>query len=172
MPFALEVATEAKLIEYGQLTDEYRAPDTNPGAKLEFNMTLPNTVLTMFDGFLRNTLFHKPPPAAGEQGSMEGDGLTALTNIAEKLGKFNWNEELTGYTITFDYGLAGKSNFSFPDTKISGFLMTPKPGSVFLRFVTKSPDVAEKWHGKLALLKAQTVKILLIPPAIDTSSEE
>jgi hypothetical protein len=166
MPFALEVATEAKLVDYDQLSDKDREPDANPGAKLELTMTLPNTALTMFDGFLRGMLFGKD-----DQGTTDGDGLTKLTNIAEKIGKFSWGEELTGYTITFDYGLAGKSNFSFEDTKLCGFVMTPKPGSVFLRFVTESPDVAEKWHGKLALLKSQTVKILLKPPVVDDSAD-
>lgn len=170
MPFQLDVATEAKLTEVGVLSDKDREPDANPGAGLAFTMTLPNTAATMFDGFLRGMLFQKPPPAAGEQGEMVGDGLTEPTKIAKALGQFNWDEEFTGYTLTFDYGLGAKSNFNLEDVKLSDWKIQAKPGSIVLKFKAEAPDVSEKIHGKLALLKSQPVKILLEPPVIDDSA--
>lgn len=167
MPFELEVPTEAKLTDYQALSDKDREPDANPGAALWFTMTVANEILSMFDGSLRGAIFTKNANSSpGEQESIVSD-LPNLTGIGKALGQFHWDQELTGYTLTFDYGLAGKSNFDLSDCKLMNWAIQGKEGgSTFIKVKVEAPDVAEKIHGKLAMLKSQTVKILLAPPEV------
>jgi hypothetical protein len=52
MAFELDTPTNAKLQDVIVLSDKDRAPDTNPGAGLDFSMTVSNDMLAMFDGYL------------------------------------------------------------------------------------------------------------------------
>lgn len=170
MSFELEIPTEAKLTEYGVLSEKDREPDTNPGAAMSFTMTVPNEVLSMFDPFLRGMIFCKNANSSGEQASIVAD-LPNLTAIGKALGEFSWDQELTGYTLTFDYGLAGKSNFSLGDCTLLAWRFHGKEGgSTVVKVKVEAPDASEKIHGKLAFLKGQTVKVLLIAPAVDAAT--
>lgn len=174
MPFELDTPTTAKLTDIIVLSDKDRAPETNPGSGLDFVMTIGNDVLTMFDGFLRGMLFTKnansSPPSG--QGTLDGvapvSDLPNLTEIGKKLGRFTWDLELTGYTLTCDRGLGGaKSNIELSDCKLTNWSFQPKEGgSVVVKFRAESPDVSAKTHGDLALLKTREFPITLVAPEV------
>lgn len=173
MPFELEHPTSAKLTDVIVLSDKDRAPDTNPGVGLDFAMTVSNDMLAMFDGSLRTTLYTKNGNSSTpEQGTLETvppvSDTPNLTEIGKKLGQFGWDMELTGYTLTCDQGIGGpKSNLSLEDCKLTNWRFKPKEGgSVEMKFRVESPDVNEKTHGKLALLKTREFPILLAPPVV------
>jgi hypothetical protein len=91
MAFELETPTSAKLVDVIVLSDKDRAPETNPGAGLDFAMTVGNDVLTMFDGFLRGLLYTKnASSSAPAQGTLDGvapvSDMPNLTEIGKKLG--------------------------------------------------------------------------------------
>ncbi len=166
MPFEILNPTDAKLTEYVVLSDKDRDPDTNPGASLSFTATVPNEVLSHFDGLLRGMIFCKNANSAGGLEGIAAD-LPNLTAIGKALGEFGWDLELTGYTLTFDYGLAGNSNFDLTDCKLLAFRMAGKEGgSTILKLKVETPDASAKIHGKLAFLKGQTVSIVLRAPVV------
>lgn len=171
--FELETATPAKMTDVNVLSDKDRGPDANPGAAMFFTLTCANDLLSMFDGRLRHTLFCKSaassPPA---QGTITGvdpvSDLPNLTPIGKALAQFDWDLELTGYTLTFDHGLGGPhSDITIEDCTLSGWkILAKEGGSVQLKFKAEAPDVSEQIHGKLATLKAREVKLLLTPPEV------
>jgi hypothetical protein len=167
--FELETATAARMVEYGVLSDKDREPDTNPGCALSFALTVANDVLTMFDGSLRSTLYCKN--ANSTQESIVED-LPNLTAIGKALGQFNWALELTGYTLTFDHGLAGGSNIVLKDCKLTDWKIQCKEGgSVTLKFKAEAPDVSEKHLGRLATFKSQEVQVLLKAPEVEAPGQ-
>lgn len=173
MLFELESPTPAKLTGVEVLSDKDRMPNTNPGASLNFTMTVPNTMLTMFDGMLRGALYTKNANSspAQKQAHLEGvepvSDLPNLTDMGKKLGRFGWDLELTGYDLTLDHGTGGKSNITLEDCKLSNWSFKAKEGgSVEVKFRAECPDVSEKTHGKLALLKTMEIPILLTAPVV------
>jgi hypothetical protein len=180
MAFELESPANAKLTDVIVLSDKDRAPDTNPGAGLDFTMTVGNDVLTMFDGKLRGTLFTKNANSspASQQGELDGvppiSDMPNLTEIGKKLGQFSWDLELTGYTLTCDQGLGGpKSNIELEDCKLTNWRFKGKEGgSVEVKFRAESPNVSEGMHGKLALLKTREFPITLRAPEVQQQDVE
>jgi hypothetical protein len=173
MPFQLDAPTTAKLTDIIVLSDKDRAPETNPGSGLDFAMTVGNDLLTQFDGFLRGMLFTKNANSspAQSQGTLEGvapvSDMPNLTEIGKKLGRFGWDLEMTGYTLTLDQGLGGKSNIVLEDCKLTNWSFQPKEGgSVVVKFRAESPDVSAKVHGDLALLKTREFPITLTAPEV------
>jgi hypothetical protein len=179
MAFELETPTSAKLVDVIVLSDKDRAPETNPGAGLDFAMTVGNDVLTMFDGFLRALLYTKnASSSAPAQGTLDGvapvSDMPNLTEIGKKLGRFSWDLELTGYTLTCDRGLGGpKSNIELGDCKLTNWSFKGKEGgSVEVKFRAESPDVSAKLHGELALLKTREFPIQLVAPEVQQTDLE
>lgn len=167
MNFELTTATAAKVTDFDILSDKDREPDTNPGVAIALSMLLANECLTMFDGFLRGALYTKNASSApGEQQTIATD-MPNLTPIGKAIGEFGWNAELTGYTMTFDYGVAGISNIVLKDCKLSAWRIFPKEGgSVQVKFKVESPDVPELVRGKLTGFKSQEVHVLFAPPVV------
>lgn len=181
MPFELEQPTAAKITDVLVLADKDRAPDTDPGAGLDVAITTSNHILTTFDGAMRGVLYTKNGNSSAEQkqGSLDGvepvSDLPNLTTFAQRVGQFGWDLELTGYTCVIDQGLGGKaSNIELEDCKLSKFSVLPKEGgSCVIKLRVEAPDVKEKTHGKLALLKTREVPITLLAPEVaQTGIEE
>ncbi|HET8744628.1 MAG TPA: hypothetical protein VFM98_03415 [Ramlibacter sp.] len=180
MAFELDTPTNAKITDVLVLAEKDRAPDTDPGVGLDVQITTSNHVLTHFDGALRGALYCKNANSSAEQrqGSLEGvdpvSDLPNLTSIGQKLGQFGWDLELTGYTLTVDRGLGGKnSNIELSDCKLSGFKVQPKEGgSVVLKFRVESPNISEKLHGQLAVLKTTERPITLTAPEVQQQDLE
>lgn len=180
MPFELESPTPAKITDVLVLADKDRAPDTDPGAGLDVTITTSNNLLTALDGAMRGILYTKNANSSptSQQGTLDGvepvSDMPNLTTFGQKLGQFGWDLELTGYTCTIDQGLGDKkSNIELADCKLSMFKVQPKEGgSVVIKLRIESPDVKEKTHGKLALLKTREVPITLTAPEVAQTAIE
>lgn len=167
--FELETFVKARLADVVVLSQKNRQPDDNPGAKLSLEFVLPSDMLVNFDGRLRNVLFEK---GGGGQGHLEGIESEVLTSIGGKIGKFGWDLQLAGYTMTLDLGLGGKkSNLVLGDCLIDNWrLQAQDGGSCLAHCNVESPDVSEAHFGKLAKLKSREISFKLTPP--EMSQEE
>lgn len=172
MPFELPEPTKAKIAEVIVLADKDREPDTNPGAGLDVQITTSNYILSAFDGALRGTLYTKTAASSAQQqqGTLDGvepvSDMPNLTSLGRMLGRLTPDIELTGYTMTIDRGLGGKnSDIELTDCKLSNFSVLAKEGgSVVIKLRVESPNVSEKLHGWLAVLKTTERPITLIAP--------
>lgn len=174
MQFTLESPTKAKLLDVVVLSQKNRQPDENPGAKLTVEMSLPNSCLSMFDGFLKSMLFAKAAGAdsssKAKQGTLEGveavSDMPALSGIGLKCGSLRWWHDLAGYNLLVDLGIGRKqSNLEIEGCSISGWKLTPKEGgTVIVKANIESADVSESAFGKLAKLKSREISITLTPP--------
>jgi hypothetical protein len=173
MTFELLESTAAKLHDVDVLSAKNRPPEANPGVSLAFSIELPNVALAMLDGFLRGALYTKAastetPPQQALDGVEQVSDLPNLTVMGRKIGKFGWDLELTGYTLTFDHGLGGRSNLVIEDCKLDAFNVVPKEGgTIILSLKAEANDVDEMVFGKLATLKSRAVQILLTPPTVE-----
>ena len=157
-------ATKAKLLDIVVLSQKNRQPDQNPGAKLTLEMDLSSDILAHFDGALRSFLFVRQ---AGAQGELETLQTEKLTPAAGKIGTFKWGSQLSGYTLTIDYGTGGKSALKITDCVLGTWRMQAKDGgSVRVKVNAESPDVDERAWSKLARLKSRDITILLSPPEV------
>lgn len=178
MNFELPTSTKAKLVDVDVLSAKNRPPDANPGVSLAFSVELPNSALTMLDGFLRGALYTKSastetPPQKPLDGVEQVSDLPNLTTIGRKIGRFSWELELTGFTLTFDYGAGGRSNLVVEDCKLDSFHVQPKEGgTIILAFKAEANDVDEQVFGKVATLKSRDVQILLAGPVVDQELTE
>lgn len=164
MSFELEIPTPAKLTDIVVLSQKNRQPDDLPGAKLSVEMALSSDMLAHFDGTLKSFLFTKDGQA---QSSLEGIESLGLTKAGRALPQLHWELELTGYGLTLDMGLGGKSNLVIGDCILSNFRLLPKEGGTLLaRFDIESGDVTEKAFGKLATLKSREISLLLEAPEV------
>lgn len=176
MTFEIETATKARLADVIVLSQKNRLPDENPGAKLSFEIDLPNRYLSYFDGALLGTLFCKNASTSAsnkpKQGELAGvepvSDLPDLTGIGAKVGVLNWEAEFTGYRLTVDQGLGGpKSNLEVDEGTISNLRMKPKNGGTFqLKCDFESPNVSEATFGRLAKLKSREIDITLTAPLV------
>ena len=161
--FHIETMAKAKLTDVEVLSQKNREPDDNPGAKLTLEMEMASSMLALFDGSLRSFLLTKAPGAQGEIDGVEGE---QLSTIGAKIGAFAWDLEISGYTLTIDNGLGGKSNLEVVDCSASGFRITPKPNGFVVKFHVESEDISEAMFGKLAKLKSRDMLITLDPPEV------
>jgi len=171
MNFELPTATKCKLVDIDILSMKNRPPDSNPGVALAFTAELPNSALIMLDGFLRGMLYTKQ--AGGEtQKPLDGvepvSDMPNLTQIGQSIGRFSWAGEQTGCTITFDFGLGGKSNIVLSDVKVDALHVTPKEGGTTTwQWKCEINDVSEAEFGKIATFKSRDVQLLLAPPQVE-----
>ena len=175
MPFEIDTTTKARLSDVIVLSQKNRLPDENPGAKLSFEMDLPNRYLSCFDGLLLGFLFCKNTSTSSrpKQGTLEGvepvSDLPDLTTIGAKVGALNWEAEFTGYRLIVDQGLGGKlSNLEVDEGTVSNIRIKPKSGGTFqLKCDFESPNVSETTFGRLAKLKSREIEITLTAPEVD-----
>lgn len=169
--FELLNPTKAKLLDVVVLSQKNRAPDENPGAKLNFEIQLSADILAHFDGHLKGFLFTKNSGTEGAKqaaldGIPEASDMPNLTGIGMKIGKFPWNQELTGYELVIDHGMGGKkSDLVIDDGLLSNWRFTPKEGgTVIARMSFESANVTEAQFGRLAKMKSRDIEITFHPP--------
>jgi hypothetical protein len=139
-----------------------------PACDLKFEANCPSTVLVHLHPELRQALFKTDEaPDLADQGN--DDPLTALRFA--RLGGLNWEFEGTGYTLSVDYGLGGKSDIKLFDCKVDGLKFEPmNGGTVKLAFrVVAHPEADDM--GRLYEMIQQDVQITLTPPAPATAAE-
>lgn len=168
--FHIETATKAKVLTVEVLSQKNRQPDEDPGVKMKLELQISNDMLAHFDGFLKGALFTKGASSESAR-TAQLDGIPVvsdmpnLSKIGMKIGRFSWDEELTGYTLTIDRGLGGKSNLVVTDCILSDWKFTPKEGgTVIARVSVESSNVSAKDWGTFAKLKSRPVEILAEPP--------
>lgn len=173
--FQIETATKAKVLTVEVLSQKNRQPDEDPGVKMKLELQISNDMLAHFDGFLKGALFTKSTDSESAR-TAQLDGIPVvsdmpnLSKIGMKIGRFNWDEDLTGYTVTIDRGLGGKSNLVVTDCILSDWKFTPKEGgTVIARVSVESSNVSAKDWGTFAKLKSRPVEILAEPPTVDDS---
>jgi hypothetical protein len=169
----LTTATKAKMLDVVVLSQKNRQPDENPGAKMSIELTLSNEMLAHFDGSLKSFLYtraggSKPSTQAQLDGVPEVSDAPNLTAAGQKIGRLQWNQELTGYTMTILLGIQTKrSNVEIKDCTLSHWRLQPKEGGTFVAKVdVESADVGEQVFGKLAKLKSREIQITLAAPVV------
>lgn len=176
MTFEIETLAKAKCTEVLVLSQKNREPGDNPGVALSFAMVLGNDALSYFDGSLKSFLYTKQAGNAKQADLAGVDPVSDMPNLTAagmRLGKFAWDQELTGYSLTIDQGIGGASNVELDDCKLSSFRIDPKEGGSFmLSFLAESPDASEKTFGKLAHMKNTEVSILLAAPVVEPNLGE
>lgn len=171
--FHIETAMKAKVLTVEVLSQKNRQPDEDPGVKMKLELQFSNDMLSHFDGFLKGALFTKSSSSESAR-TAQLDGIPVvsdmpnLSKIGMKIGRFSWDEELTGYVVTIDRGLGGKSNLVVTDCILSDWKFTPKEGgTVIARVSIESSNVSAKDWGTFAKLKSRPVEILAEPPKVD-----
>lgn len=169
--FELEPFVKAKLIDVEVLSQKNRKEGENPGAKLTFEVPLPNAALSTLDGHLLGTLYTKRGSrAANPQAHLDGmptvSELPDLTVIGQQIGTFPWHQKLTGYTPALQYGIArDESNIESDSCEVEGLRVTVKEGgTIVAKFSVDAPDVSSLHWGKLPTLKGREVELALSPP--------
>lgn len=167
MTFELEVLTAARL-QSVNCRSEMHGQEAVPAVDVKFTFEAPNSILSSFDGWLLSALYHRAGPAAIGQASLDSFELSDAPNLRmPQLGlPLKWDAELTGYELTIDFGLGGKSNVTLADCAVNAFALEPKEGgtvSVSLR-VQCTKGLTEKVLGKLATLVQHDVQIMLTAP--------
>lgn len=169
MTFEIEDFTNAKLTSVNCRSEKHGPDDLMPAVDLSFTIDAPNTVLSSFDKHLLSSIYFKSENGpVGGQGTLEGvEELAALPNLRfPNMGPLKWGKDLTGYTLTIDHGLGGKSELVLADCKVNEFRLNPKEGgTVEVKFrVQCSTSLNEKTLGKLSLLIQHEIPIKLAAP--------
>lgn len=169
MTFEIEDFTNAKLTSVNCRSEKRGPDDLMPAVDLSFTIDAPNTVLSSFDKHLLSSIYFKSENGpVGGQGTLEGvEELAALPNLRfPNMGPLKWGKDLTGYTLTIDHGLGGKSELVLVDCKVNEFKLQPKEGgTVEVKFrVQCSTSLNEKTLGKLSLLIQHEIPIKLAAP--------
>lgn len=164
--FAIETTTKARLSSVNPRAERH-GEELVPAVDLKFSIESSNDVLSEFHGALKSCLYFKSEASSGEL-----DGVDPVSNLPNlrfpKLKMpLKWEEDLTGYTLTIDLGLGGKSNLELPSCAVNGFEIEPKEGgTVQVGFRVQAVRLSEKDIGKLATLVQHDLQIQLTPPDV------
>jgi hypothetical protein len=169
--FELDTTTPAK-IDSVTCRSELHGKEHSPAVDLRITFDQPNTILAMFDGWLLTALYYKssaPPPDA--QAALDGvEPVSDVPNLRMPFlaSPLKWGKEYSGYELTIDYGMGGKSNVVLTDCQVNNVQLAPKEGgtvTVTMR-VQCAKGLTEKVLGKLATLVQHDVQILLVAPEV------
>lgn len=174
--FHLDTMTPARLSSVNNRA-EMHGTEPKPAVDLKFSFDAPNLILAQFDRNLLKALYFKAKggDAAGQQTTL--DGVEAVSDVPNlrmpRLGlPLTWDHDLTGYTLTIDPGLGGRSNLTLADCEVNSFKLEPKEGgtvTIGLRVQT-SKGLDEPTLGRLASLVQHDVSIQLDPPEVAQES--
>ena len=147
---------------------ELHGEETLLACDLKFKVTMPNTVLDMFDEGLRATLFKKVDPKdadLADQGMDDDDYLPTLR--FPEMSKVTWGYEGAGYRMVISQGISGEEDVILINTKVDKFKFDClQGGSVEVEFrVIGHPD--EKEMGRLCSLIQRDVDLTLEPPGAE-----
>lgn len=168
--FELKEFTTAKLNSVNLRAEKHGPDNLVPAVDLSFTLDAPNTFLDQFDPQLMLVLYRAPVnDVDNAQGELDGvDAVSdrpilALPKLALPI---RWTQELAGFRLVFERGLAGKSNLEFGGCEVNNFQFTPKQGgTVEVKFrVQCNSGLDEKVLGKVALLAQHEVSIQLLAP--------
>lgn len=174
MTFELLSPTAAKLSSVN-CRSEMHGKDAVPAVDLRLAFDAPNSVLSMFDPWLLTALYHRAGPDQPsddpQQGHIEGvEAISDVPNLCMPMlaSPVRWSKEYSGYELTFDFGIGGKSNITLTDCHVNSVQFAPKEGGtveVGVR-VQCSKGLTEKILGKLATLVQHDVQFTLKAPEV------
>jgi hypothetical protein len=141
---------------------EANGPDEVLAADIKCHMSVSNDILSEFSPSLKSAIFKEADGPQGELDINEPGTLTALK--FPNMSPFSLNDEYKGYEVTVAYGIGGKSDLVFLDSKVNSFVFTPKEGgSVDVSFrIQIHPQSIE--IGKLCEFLKKQAEITLLPP--------
>lgn len=169
--FQLETTTPAKLTSVN-VRSELHGKEHVPAVDLRLSFDASNGILSQFDGWLLTALYHRAKPAdpaKDAQGTLDGvEEVSDVPDLRMPLltPPIKWSKEYSGYELTLDYGMGGKSNVVLVDCEVNSIAFEPKQGGTVTTTmrVQCSKGLTEKMLGKLATLVQHDVAILLTPP--------
>jgi hypothetical protein len=168
VPFELEDLTRAKVASVNVRSERHGPDELVPAVDVRFQLETTNDILSAFDGHLKSALYFRSTTSTETQPSLEGLAQSDAPNLRfpKLAAPLRWDDERTGYTLTIDLGLGGRSNLILTGCKVAKFAIEPKEGgTVLLAFsVSSADDLSEKVLGKLAQLVQHDVLIELHGP--------
>jgi hypothetical protein len=177
--FELETPTKVTVKSVGVLNQKNKKTDENPGAKLTFEGSVSNDVLTSLEGHMKGALYMKAngsaPPDA--QASLDGvepiSDMPVLTQLGRQCGEISWDADMTGYNLVMNLGIGTKgSNIDERDCEITEMKIKPQEGgAVRLKFSVTAPNLSDKQWMKLPRLKGREIDIALFAPSADTQGD-
>jgi hypothetical protein len=180
--FQLDQPTRVKMRQVADKAIKVGQKDTKPAVILTLVARLPNSALDMFDPALRTLLYSKAAVSekTRKQAQIEGvDAVSdtpALTNTGSNLATLGWGQELTGCTLTIDYGVGDeRSNIKLRDGVAKGWKITLEDGGaikVVYHFHAPVDTLSAEQLGKLHLLHQRDVKITMSGPTLEQQDLE
>ena len=172
--FQLLNLTKVKL-EDANPRSELHGKEHVPAIDLKFAADFSNDVLNEFHVELLMAHYKKAEgQEATPQAELEGvPVVSSLPNLRFPKMKqpLNWDLEGTGYTLTIDHGMGGRSNLVLGGCKIDGFKFALKEGgTVTVSWRLQASKVADKEMGKLCSLIQRELEITLVGPEEDQQS--
>jgi hypothetical protein len=146
-----------------------------PAIDLKFTMLAVNEWLAFFHEQLLHA-FYKGEPAAGDPAQPDLEGVEAVTSLPylrfpKMRMPIGWGWEGTGFTLTVDHGMGGRSNLVLGDCKVDGFKFDMKEGgTVEITWRLQASKVEDKVMGKLCSLIQHDLEITLTAPSDDQQS--
>ena len=143
--------------------------DVVPAVCVHLKITAANHTLKMLDKNLLGMLFQKG--AAPNQQALEGiptvSDWPALSNIAERLGAINWDDEQTGATLKIYQGVTGDQDITLHDCTVRKVKIDCKEGgAVDWSLQVWTSDVDQDTIGALGVLKSLDREIELIAATV------
>jgi hypothetical protein len=166
--FALPDLTPV-IIEHINLRDENHGDEKVPAIDIKLSKEMHNDVLKLFNPRLKSWLYFKSktPQPRPDQVPLELEEPNDAPDLRfPELDVLKWHGDQEGCTLTFEYGLAGKSNVKITDCKANNFRLECKQGGtvkVTWRVQRSQPD--ERAVGKLSAMLKHEVQAMMVPSA-------
>jgi hypothetical protein len=165
--FALLDATPALLVNVNPRSEKHGKVKV-PAVDLRLEITAANTLLDQLKPELRHALYTCPTIEGLEQPELQGVEAVSDTPVLRVQGMqpVKLDDELTGYTVTFDIGTGRKDSIvELEGCKVKSFqIEAMEGGSVKITFTAQAQNVRERDFGKLCTLIDCEVSLILIPP--------
>lgn len=172
MKFELKTPTSVKLNSVNVRSEKHGPDSLVPAVDLSFTLETSNNILEVFDEDLLKAIYKRASKADGGQGDLAPVSDFPMLRFPKMAMPVKWETELSGYTLTIDYGTGGKSNIVLKTCQINGWqIECSEGGTVSIKFrVQCSDSLDERSLGKLGLLVQHDTQITLVAPEIKQES--
>ena len=168
MKFVLLQPTSVKLNSVNLRSEKHGPDNLVPAVDLSFTLETSNQILDTFDQELLTALYKQPGQADGGQSELVPVSDHPVLRFPKMAQPVKWDAELSGYTLTIDYGTGGKSNIVLKTCEINGWqIECSEGGTVSIKFRVQCADnLDERSMGKLGLLVQHDTQITLVAPEV------
>ena len=166
MNFELLTPATVRVVNANPRTEKH-GTDNVPAIDLKLRMETSNTMLQLFHPELLRALYYSSEEARA-QADVEGVQPILPNRVFEKLLPLKWRDEGTGYVLTIDHGMGGKSDLVLADCSVDHFQIEPKEGgTVVLTWRLQSNHVNDRELGKLCTMIDSDVLATLRAPEVE-----